>query len=58
MSRPKGSKNHQAPRVPETVSFSTQQKLEFIANLIVERIIQDQKDNNKLLQCIGVGIKQ
>lgn len=35
--------------MPETIQYSTEQKLEFIANLIVDRIITDQENGQELL---------
>lgn len=48
MPRPKGSKSNVAAE-PPTLSMSTEQKIEFLANLIVDRILEDQK-NGKLLE--------
>ncbi|MBN9397925.1 hypothetical protein BGO17_00680 [Candidatus Saccharibacteria bacterium 49-20] len=55
MSRPKGSKNVNPPAVPDTVNFTTEERLTFIATLIVERIIEDIKNEQPLLKKIGQG---
>ena len=53
MSRPKGSTNKNPPAVPDTVIFSTEERLELIANLIVERILEDQATGQTLLVAFG-----
>jgi len=54
MSRPEGSKNKQAIAVPDTVLFTTEERIEFIASLIVDRIVADQIDFS-LLKEIGAA---
>ncbi|HTE22140.1 MAG TPA: hypothetical protein VK674_03790 [Candidatus Limnocylindria bacterium] len=49
MSRPKGSKN-KIRRVPtEQFSYTTEQRIELIADLIVEKIIEDQRNGKHLI---------
>jgi hypothetical protein len=55
MSRSQGSKNKQAIAVPDTVLFTTDERIEFIASLIVNRIIEDETNGFSLLKEIGVG---
>lgn len=52
MGRRKGSINQKPQRVPETVLLTTEQRIEFLANLIVDRIAQDQAAGRKLLKRI------
>ncbi len=53
MSRRKGSKNKNPVAVPDTVHFTTEQRLEFIATLIVERMLEDISSGKPLLNQIG-----
>lgn len=39
---------------PDTIHLSTEERIKFIANLIVDRIIQDEKDNFALLEKIDI----
>lgn len=49
MSRPKGSKN-KIQQVPvEEFSYSTEQRIDLIAELIVQRIIDDRRNGRHLL---------
>lgn len=50
MSRPKGSKNQQAIATPDTVQFSTEERILFIASLIADRIADDEADGFPLLK--------
>jgi hypothetical protein len=49
MSRPKGIKNKNTAGIPPTLVLSTEARLSFLANLIVDRFEQDKKDGYKLL---------
>ena len=53
MSRTKGSANKNPPAVPDTVNFSTEERLELIASLIVDRILDDQATGQSLLKALG-----
>lgn len=53
MSRLKGKSNKKPPAAPDTVEFTTEQRLEFIANLIVDRILEDKANEQTLLKKIG-----
>jgi len=51
MSRPLGSKNKQQP-VPWPMTLSTEERLEFLANTIIDAIIADQEAGGPLLKKI------
>jgi len=53
MSRPKGTKNKTKPAAVETFSYSPQQRIELLADLIVERVIQDRRFGRHLLALAG-----
>ncbi len=53
MSRPKGSKGKDAIAPPDTVSFTTEQRIAFIAQLIADRIAEDKANDYPLLKQIG-----
>lgn len=38
--------------VPDTINFTTEQRVEFLANLIVARILEDKADNHTLLKSL------
>ncbi len=50
MGRKKGSLNKQPKSLPDTAYLATQQRVEFLANIIIERIQQDQKNGGRLLK--------
>ena len=60
MSHSQGNQNKQALAVPDTVSLTTKERVEFIASLIVDRIAADETDGFVLLKKIraGHGTKQ
>ena len=51
MPRPKGSKN-KTSSVPHTINMTIQERIEFLANVIVDRIIEDRKNGQPLLKKI------
>lgn len=53
MSRPKGSKNKAKTELVETFSYTTEQRVQLIADLIVERIIEDRRNGRNLLELLG-----
>lgn len=55
MSRPKGSKNKAKPAFAETFSYTTEQRIELVADLIVEKIIEDQRNGRHLLSILGAA---
>lgn len=52
MSRPKGSKNNSKPLVVETFSYTTEQRIRLFAHLIVEKILEDQRNGRIFLKVI------
>ena len=48
MPRPKGSKNKPKTLVVEQFSFTTEQRIKLVANLVVEKILEDQQFAKKL----------
>lgn len=53
MGRRKGSKNKEPTIDPLHTVMTSEERLEFIASLIVDRIEEDQGDGHKLLEKIG-----
>ncbi|MCA9313447.1 hypothetical protein KDA08_03995 [Candidatus Saccharibacteria bacterium] len=49
MSRPKGSKNKPKAPVVEEFTFTTEQRIKLVANLVVEKILEDQRFAKKLI---------
>ena len=58
MARPKGSKNKNSSAQPEYMSFTVQQRIEVLANVIVDRIESDQKSGKKLIKRIEKSYEQ
>ncbi|HEY4963375.1 MAG TPA: hypothetical protein VIH90_01630 [Candidatus Saccharimonadales bacterium] len=50
MARPLGSKNKNSSGQPSYTALSTEERLIVLANLIVDRIVADQRNNGKLLK--------
>lgn len=48
MSRPKGSKNKPKVPVVEEFTFTTEQRIKLVANLVVEKILEDQQFAQKI----------
>lgn len=48
MPRPKGSKNKPKPPVVAEFQFTTEQRIKLVANLVVEKIIEDLKFKQQL----------
>ncbi len=48
MTRTKGSENKQTNERPPTCELNTEQRLQLIANLIIDRIAYDQQNNQDL----------
>ena len=51
MSRPKGSKNKPKEALVEQFTFTTEQRIKLVANLVVEKILED---NNFAHQLAGL----
>ncbi len=49
MARPKGSKNKPKALVVEEFNFTTEQRIKLVANLVVEKILEDQQFAKKLI---------
>lgn len=52
MSRPKGSKNKIQQVPAEQFSYTTEQRLALVADLIVEKIIADQRNGKHLMNVL------
>jgi len=52
MARLKGSKNKNSSALPEYSLLTSEQRIEVLANLIVDRILEDQNSGEKLLSKI------
>lgn len=52
MARTKGSKNKNSVVLPDVCALSPEQRLELLANLIVDRILDDLESDQKLLKRI------
>ena len=50
MPRPKGSRNKNTAEMPMYTALSTEERLFVLANLIVDRILEDQQNGNELLR--------
>ncbi len=55
MGRIKGSKNRNSTKRPQTSALSTSERIQLLANLMIERILEDQKSGNALLRKINHG---
>lgn len=56
MSRPKGSKNKPKPATDGVFELTLEQRMKIIADLVVEKIIQDQSFDRKIADILGVRI--
>ncbi len=50
MARPLGSKNKNSSALPQFATLLTEERILVLANLIVDRILEDQRDDSKLLK--------
>lgn len=57
MSRPKGSKNKPKPTDEAVFELSLEQRMQMIADLVVERILEDQSYGRKIVDILGIGAK-
>lgn len=57
MSRPKGSRNKPKPEIEGSFELSLDQRMQIIADLIVERILEDQSYGNNMINILGIGAK-
>lgn len=52
MPRPKGSKNRPKAPAVEQFSFTTEQRIKLVANLVVEKILEDGQFAKKLTKLL------
>jgi hypothetical protein len=52
MSRPKGVKNKVTVELPDACNLSPIERIELLANLMIDRILLDQSGNQELLKAI------
>jgi hypothetical protein len=52
MPRPKGSKNKPKAPIVEQFSFTTEQRIKLVANLVVEKILEDGQFAKKLTKLL------
>lgn len=57
MSRPKGSKNKPKLTAEGVFELSLEQRMQMIADLVVERILEDQGYGRKIIDILGIGTK-
>lgn len=57
MSRPKGSKNKPKLTDEGVFELSLEQRLQMIADLVVEKILEDQGYGRKIVDILGIGAK-
>jgi len=55
MARTKGSTNKNPPAAPDSFEYTTEERLEFIASLIVDRVLEDVEADQPLLKAIGAN---
>lgn len=55
MSRPLGSRNIHSLGAPDTVCLTAEERIEFLASLIVDRIVEDQANGQTLFKNIEVA---
>jgi hypothetical protein len=53
MARTKGAKNKIPVHTPDICALTPEQRIELLANLIIDRIVEDQAADQKLLRSIG-----
>jgi hypothetical protein len=56
MSRPKGLKNKPKPVTDGAFGYTLEQRMKMVADLIVEKIIEDQSFGNKIVDILGIGV--
>ena len=56
MSRPKGLKNKPKPATDGAFTCTLEQHMKLIADLIVERIIEDQSFGRDIVDILGIGV--
>jgi hypothetical protein len=56
MSRPKGTKNKPKPATDGAFEYTLEQRMKMVADLIVEKIIEDQSFGSKIVDILGIGV--
>jgi len=57
MSRPKGSKNKPKLTDKGVFELSPEMRMQMIADLVVEKILEDQSYGRKIVDILGIGAK-
>ncbi len=57
MARIAGSKNKPKPVSEGMLVYTLEQRMQIIANLVVERILEDQSMGVKIVDILGIGAK-
>jgi len=57
MSRPKGLKNKPKPVTDGAFTYTLEQRMKMVADLIIERIIEDQSYGRNIVDILGIGAK-
>lgn len=55
MSRIAGSKNKLKPETEDVFVYTLEQRMQIIADLVVERILEEQSLGKKLIDILGIG---
>ena len=55
MSRPKGSKNKPKPATEGPFEYTLEQRMKMVAELIVEKINEDQRNGRNLIDILSIG---
>lgn len=55
MARTRGAKNKISVTLPDICVLTPEQRIELLANLIIDRILEDQTTDQKLFKRIGEG---
>jgi len=53
MARTKGSKNKITSVLPDICNLTPKERIDLLANLIIDRILEDQNNGHKLIKNIG-----
>ena len=56
MSRPKGTKNKPKTDTDSVFQYTLEQRLKMVADLVIEKIIEDQSFGGKIVDILGVGV--
>lgn len=55
MSSPKDSKKQSEPPVEVAFEYTLEQRMRMVAELVVEKILDDRDINEKLIDILGIG---